>query len=412
MDRRGVLRVRHGGRLAGFADADATPTRRARSTPHLGWCPGFYGVVIFLLSIWLGVRAVRQGALQRRRPATASAAERHAAISSAPRACGGALPPLLRRPARPLPFWLASAIFVAPSPSSSSGRQARRGRALGGSATAVLLGSPPASPSRWCSRRSSTCGCPEVEIACSIAWASSASPSVGFMTPHTLFNVLWATFLGIVIGALPGLTATMGVALLTTLTFTMPHTEAIMVLICIYVGAIYGGSRSAILLNIPGTPASAASTLDGYPLARQGLAGRAMGISTSGSWLGTLFGILCLALLTPVLSELALDVPEFRVLLDRRVRRRGRRHPGGRRPAEGLYRRLPRPLDRHHRPGALLQLSALCLRLHRSGRRHRPAAGAGRRLRRRRGPAGHARARRQSRLQQASTRSCRASKTC
>jgi putative tricarboxylic transport membrane protein len=134
---------------------------------------------------------------------------------------------------------------------------------------------------------------------------------VGFMNPHTLFNVIWATFLGIVIGALPGLTATMGVALLTTLTFTMPHNEAIMVLICIYVGAIYGGSRSAILLNIPGTPASAASTLDGYPLARQGLAGRAMGISTSGSWLGTLFGILCLALLTPVLSELALSFQSF-----------------------------------------------------------------------------------------------------
>jgi putative tricarboxylic transport membrane protein len=137
------------------------------------------------------------------------------------------------------------------------------------------------------------------------------SAFVGFLTPHTLFNVLWATFLGIVIGALPGLTATMGVALLTTLTFTMPHTEAIMVLVCIYVGAIYGGSRSAILLNIPGTPASAASTLDGYPLARQGLAGRAMGISTSGSWLGTLFGILCLALLTPVLSEMSLTFQSF-----------------------------------------------------------------------------------------------------
>jgi len=134
---------------------------------------------------------------------------------------------------------------------------------------------------------------------------------VGFLTLHTIFNVLWATFLGIVIGALPGLTATMGVALLTTLTFSMPHTEAIMVLICIYVGAIYGGSRSAILLNIPGTPASAASTLDGFPLARQGLAGRAMGISTSGSWLGTLFGILCLALLTPVLSELSLSFQSF-----------------------------------------------------------------------------------------------------
>ena len=80
-----------------------------------------------------------------------------------------------------------------------------------------------------------------------------------------ILNVFWATLLGIVIGALPGLTATMGVALMTTLTFTMPHEQAILVLVCIYVGAIYGGSRSAILLNIPGTPASACSTLDGYP---------------------------------------------------------------------------------------------------------------------------------------------------
>ncbi|HKU98994.1 MAG TPA: tripartite tricarboxylate transporter permease [Vineibacter sp.] len=132
-----------------------------------------------------------------------------------------------------------------------------------------------------------------------------------FMSPGVLVTVLWATFLGIVIGALPGLTATMGVALMTTLTFTMPHTEAILVLVCIYVGAIYGGSRSAILLNIPGTPASACSTLDGFPLARQGLAGRAMGISTSGSWLGTLFGTLCVATLTPVLAELALTFQSY-----------------------------------------------------------------------------------------------------
>ncbi|MCW5744678.1 MAG: tripartite tricarboxylate transporter permease [Alphaproteobacteria bacterium] len=132
-----------------------------------------------------------------------------------------------------------------------------------------------------------------------------------FLSPGLVVTVLWATFLGIVVGALPGLTATMGVALMTTLTFTMPHTEAILVLVCIYVGAIYGGSRSAILLNIPGTPASACSTLDGYPLARQGLAGRAMGISTSGSWLGTLFGTLCVATLTPVLAELALTFQSY-----------------------------------------------------------------------------------------------------
>src|ERR671921_2556265 len=138
--------------------------------------------------------------------------------------------------------------------------------------------------------------------------------AAGLLAPASIFNALWATLLGIIIGALPGLTATMGVALMTTLTFTMPHEQAILVLVCIYVGAIYGGSRSAILLNIPGTPASACSTLDGFPLERQGLAGRAMGISTSGSWLGTLFGILCVAALTPVLSEIALKFQSFEFL--------------------------------------------------------------------------------------------------
>src|SRR5262249_56548019 len=132
-----------------------------------------------------------------------------------------------------------------------------------------------------------------------------------FLDPLSIGLILLSSLVGVIIGALPGLTATMGVALMTTLTIKMPSNQALLVLICIYVGAIYGGSRSAILLNIPGTPASAASTLDGYPLARQGLAGRAMGISTSGSWLGTLFGILCLALLTPVLSELSLSFQSF-----------------------------------------------------------------------------------------------------
>ncbi|WP_240790009.1 tripartite tricarboxylate transporter permease [Roseomonas sp. HF4] len=125
------------------------------------------------------------------------------------------------------------------------------------------------------------------------------------------FHALWAVLIGIVIGALPGLTATMGVALLTTLTFGMGPNVAMMVLVCVYVGAIYGGSRSAILLNIPGTPASAASTLDGYPLARQGLAGRAMGISTTGSWLGTLFGTLILALFAPSFGEFALQFGSY-----------------------------------------------------------------------------------------------------
>lgn len=128
----------------------------------------------------------------------------------------------------------------------------------------------------------------------------------GFLTPASIGLVLASTLVGVVIGALPGLTATMGVALMTTLTLKLPSSQALLVLICTYVGAIYGGSRSAILLNIPGTPASAASCLDGYALARQGMAGKAMGIATSGSVLGTLIGMFFLALFTPVLGEFAL----------------------------------------------------------------------------------------------------------
>lgn len=128
----------------------------------------------------------------------------------------------------------------------------------------------------------------------------------GFLTPVSIALVLGSTLVGVVIGALPGLTATMGVALMTTLTLKLPSSQALLVLICTYVGAIYGGSRSAILLNIPGTPASAASCLDGYALARQGMAGRAMGIATSGSVMGTLIGIFFLALFTPILGEFAL----------------------------------------------------------------------------------------------------------
>lgn len=127
-----------------------------------------------------------------------------------------------------------------------------------------------------------------------------------FATPTTILYALGACLIGLIIGALPGLTATMGVALMTTLTIALPSNIALLILICTYVGAIYGGSRSAILLNIPGTPASAASCLDGYALARQGLAGRAMGIATTGSVLGTWIGMFALALFTPVLGEVAL----------------------------------------------------------------------------------------------------------
>lgn len=127
------------------------------------------------------------------------------------------------------------------------------------------------------------------------------------LTPLTLFHVLWATFVGTVVGMLPGLTATMGIALLTGLTFGMDPKIAIIILICVYVGAITGGSRSSILMNIPGTPANAAACLDGFPLAQRGEAGPAIGLSATSSFIGTMFGIMCLAFFTPLLGQLALQ---------------------------------------------------------------------------------------------------------
>src|SRR3569832_786962 len=130
---------------------------------------------------------------------------------------------------------------------------------------------------------------------------------LSFMNPLTLLYGLGGAFVGIVMGILPGLSATLAIALLTTLTIKLQTNDAILVLICSYVGALYGGSRTAILLNIPGTAANAASCAAGYALAQHGEAGRAIGIATSGAFVSTLIGVICLALFTPMLAEVALS---------------------------------------------------------------------------------------------------------
>ena len=134
---------------------------------------------------------------------------------------------------------------------------------------------------------------------------------LGFFNITSITYGLGAALLGIIVGVLPGLSATLCIALLTTLTIKLPPNDAILILICSYVGTIYGGSRTAILLNIPGTAANAASCADGFALARRGEAGRAIGIATSGSFTGTLFGVLCLAMFTPALAEVALSFGAF-----------------------------------------------------------------------------------------------------
>ncbi len=126
----------------------------------------------------------------------------------------------------------------------------------------------------------------------------------------TIENVLIlsiSSVAGIIIGALPGLTATMGIALLTGLTYGLKTEIALIVLIGIYVGAIYGGSISAILIGIPGTGSAAATILDGNKLALKGEGKIALNLATVASFIGTLFGMVCLAIFTPLLQDVALN---------------------------------------------------------------------------------------------------------
>ncbi|SNS81237.1 Tripartite tricarboxylate transporter TctA family protein [Anaerovirgula multivorans] len=121
-----------------------------------------------------------------------------------------------------------------------------------------------------------------------------------------LLLVATGTFAGIYIGAIPGLSVTMAVSLLISFTFSWSTHEALALMIGIYCGGVYGGSRSAILLNIPGAPAAIATGFDGHPLAKMGEAGKAIGVSTVQSTLGGLIGVIVLAVAAPAVSEFAL----------------------------------------------------------------------------------------------------------
>ena len=114
------------------------------------------------------------------------------------------------------------------------------------------------------------------------------------------------TFAGIYIGAIPGLSVTMAVSILISFTFSWDINHALCLMGGIYCGGVYGGSRSAVLLNIPGAPAAVATGFDGYPLAKLGEAGQAIGLSTTASVIGGYLGILALATCAPVISEFSL----------------------------------------------------------------------------------------------------------
>ena len=126
------------------------------------------------------------------------------------------------------------------------------------------------------------------------------------LTPINLIMMIAGVALGIVIGCMPGLSAAMGVALMLPLTFTMQQDTALIVLGAIYCGAIFGGSISAILIHTPGTPASAATAIEGYQMTKRGKAGKALFTACYASFWGGLLSCISLYFFAPLLAELTL----------------------------------------------------------------------------------------------------------
>ncbi|NWF57298.1 MAG: tripartite tricarboxylate transporter permease [Syntrophaceae bacterium] len=126
------------------------------------------------------------------------------------------------------------------------------------------------------------------------------------VTPVNLILCLAGCFIGTLIGVLPGIGPAATIALLLPVTFNLPPTSAIIMLSGIFYGAMYGGSTTAILVNIPGEAAAAITCIDGYQMARQGRAGPALGIAAFGSFIAGTFGVFLLMLIAPPVAELAL----------------------------------------------------------------------------------------------------------
>ncbi len=133
------------------------------------------------------------------------------------------------------------------------------------------------------------------------------------MSPFNIMLMLIGIILGVIIGVLPGLGGANGIAILLPLTFTMPPTSAIIMLSCIYWGALFGGAITSILFNIPGEPWSVATTFDGYPMAQEGKAGEALTGAFTSSFIGAFFAIVMITFLAPLVAKFALQFgpPEF-----------------------------------------------------------------------------------------------------
>src|ERR1700754_1857223 len=133
------------------------------------------------------------------------------------------------------------------------------------------------------------------------------------LEPQNILLMVVGILLGVIIGVLPGLGGANGIAILLPLTFSMSPTSAIIMLSCIYWGALFGGAITSILFNIPGEPWSVATTFDGYPMAQQGRAGEALTGAFTSSFIGAFVAVVMITFLPPLVARFALQFgpPEF-----------------------------------------------------------------------------------------------------
>lgn len=131
------------------------------------------------------------------------------------------------------------------------------------------------------------------------------------LTPTGIFLMFIGVAVGIVFGALPGLSATMAIALFLPVTYAMASSNAMTLLMALFIGAISGGLISAILLHIPGTPSSVATCFDGHPMVKKGQAAKALGVGVVFSFLGTVFSTILLMFIAPQIARVAINFGSF-----------------------------------------------------------------------------------------------------
>mgnify|MGYP002227165723 CR=1 FL=1 len=131
--------------------------------------------------------------------------------------------------------------------------------------------------------------------------------------PRFILMVLLGSVAGLFVGAIPGLSVSMATALLVSITYTWEHSDALAMIMGVYVVGVFSGAVSAILINIPGAPSSVVTTLDGYPMSKKGQSYKALFTATIYSFIGSLFGLLALGLLASRYRELRSNLQRWTI---------------------------------------------------------------------------------------------------